>query len=64
MTFRWASAAMLPTASEAIAIPAIAHVQRCSSPGNAVMSTRNVTTSAATFVADDMNAVTGVGAPW
>src|SRR3954463_9350023 len=54
---------MLPTASEAQAMPAIAHVQRCSSPGNAVTSRRYVTTSAAILVADDMNAVTGVGAP-
>jgi hypothetical protein len=64
LTFRWASAAMFPTASEMIAIPATAHVQRCSSPGNAVSSTRSITTRAATFVAEDMNAVTGVGAPW
>ena len=29
-----------------------------------MFSTRSVTTSAATFVAADMNAVTGVGEPW
>ena len=45
-------------------MPAIAHVQRYSSAGNAVRSSRRVTTSAVTFVADAMKAVTGVGAPW
>ena len=64
MTFRWASAAMLPIASEAHAMTAIAHVHRRFSSGNAVSSMRLVTTSAATFVAEAMNAVTGVGAPW
>src|SRR5579863_721287 len=64
LTLRCVSAAMLPIASEAHASAAIAHVQRRASPGNATTSTRNVTTNAATFVADDMNAVTGVGAPW
>ena len=39
-TFRCASAAMLPIASEAHAIPAIAHVQSRSSSGNAVTSSR------------------------
>ena len=44
-------------------MPAKAHVQRCASWGNAVCRTRSVSSSAATLVADDMNAVTGVGAP-
>src|SRR5579862_1614140 len=64
LMFRCVSAAMLPIASDAHTIPATAHVQRRASLGNAVSSTRYVTTSAATLVADDMNAVTGVGAPW
>src|SRR3954469_5056747 len=63
-TFSCASAAMFPIASETQAIAAIAQVHRYASCGNAVTSTRSATTSAATFVADDMNAVTGVGAPW
>ena len=37
--------------------------QRCSSCGNAVAITRNASTSAATFVAADIHAVTVVGAP-
>ena len=40
LTFRCTSAAMFPTASEAHAMPAIAHVHRCCSPGNAVTSRR------------------------
>src|SRR5215475_6444216 len=63
-TFFWTSAAMLPHASEVHAIAAIAHRQRRSSAGNATTRTRYMTTSAAIFVADDMNDVTGVGAPW
>src|SRR5437899_5230378 len=63
-TFRCTSAAMLPQASEMQAMIAIVQRQRCVSPGNATVSTRYVTISAATFVADDMNDVTGVGAPW
>ena len=62
-TFRCTSAARLPIASEATAIPANAHVQRCASCGNAVRSRRNASANAATFVAADMNAVTVVGAP-
>ena len=58
------SAAMLPQASETQAITASAIVQRFSSLGKAVTSRRIVRTRAATFVAADMNAVTGVGAPW
>ncbi len=54
---------MLPQASETMAITATAIVQRSSSAGNAVTSTRSVRTSATAFVAADMNAVTGVGAP-
>ena len=58
------SAARLPIASEAHASTAIAIRQTSSCAGNAVTSTRYVTTSAAAFVAADMNAVTDVGAPW
>src|SRR5579862_9220537 len=58
------SAARLPTTSEATAMPANAHDHRCSSCGNAVRTMRKVRANAATFVADDMNAVTVVGAPW
>src|SRR5437868_14227250 len=63
LTFRCTSAAKLPTTSDATAMPASAHDQRCSSDGNAVRSSRNASMNAATFVAADMNAVTGVGAP-
>src|SRR5206468_2277537 len=62
-TFRWTSAAKLPTTSDATAMPANAHDQRCSSCGNAVRNSRNASANAATFVAADMNAVTVVGAP-
>ena len=54
---------MFPTASETIAITATASVQRCSCSGKATVRIRSVSTSAATFVAADMNAVTEVGAP-
>src|SRR6185437_3492794 len=57
------SAARLPITSEQTAIAASATVQRCAWLGNAVTSTRSVTTSAAALVAAAMNAVTGVGAP-
>src|SRR5437763_16608992 len=60
---RWTSAAKLPTTSDATAIPANAHDQRCASCGKAVRTTRSATVNAATFVAEDMNAVTVVGAP-
>ena len=63
-TSRCTSAAKLPMTSDATAMPANAHDQRCVSCGNAVRSTRSMSTNAATFVADDMNAVTVVGAPW
>ncbi len=43
---------------------ATAIVQISLSSGNAVTRMRRVTTSAAVFVAADMNAVTDVGAPW
>ena len=62
-TFRCTSAARFPIASDATAIPANAHVQRRASCANDVSSTRSASSSAATFVAADMNAVTGVGAP-
>jgi len=61
---RWTSAAKLPTTSDATAMPANAHDYRWSSCGNAVRRTRTASTNAATFVAEDMNAVTVVGAPW
>jgi hypothetical protein len=54
---------MLPQASEMQAMTAIAIVQRSSSAGNAVTSTRMVRTRATALVAADMKAVTGVGAP-
>src|SRR3954467_3939967 len=63
----WTSAARFPTASEQHAITAIVTVQSRASCGNAVTRTRIVSTSAAVFVAADMNAVPGVGAlsyPW
>src|SRR6185369_10748616 len=63
LMFRCTSAAKLPTASDAIAMPASAHVHRCASCGNAVRRIRNASMNAATFVAADMKAVTGVGAP-
>src|SRR5579871_2108352 len=63
LTFDWTSAARLPITSDATAIAANATDQRCSSRGNAVVTRRNASTSAATFVAADIHAVTGVGAP-
>ena len=56
---------MLPTASEMLAIAGDRprpEVLLARERGHAARG--SVTTSAATFVADDMNAVTGVGAPW
>ena len=58
------SAARFPHASETQAITASATVQRFCSCGKAVTRRRIVAIRAATFVAADMNAVTGVGAPW
>ena len=55
---------MLPHASEMHAITARATVQSRASFGKAVTRSRIVAIRAATFVAADMNAVTGVGAPW
>src|SRR5579862_688591 len=63
-TFRWTSAAMLPHARDAHASPAIVHRHSSWSCGNVTERTRYATTSAAIFVADAMNDVTGVGAPW
>src|SRR5215213_7567265 len=63
-TSRWTSAARFPTASEAQASTATAIRQVSSWSGKAVVRTRMVTTTAAAFVAADMNAVTEVGAPW
>ena len=62
-TVRCTSAAKLPITSEHTAITASATVQRCAFPGNAVVRMRSATTRATVFVAADMNAVTGVGAP-
>jgi hypothetical protein len=53
----------LPIASEIVAMIAKAQPQRCWLAGNAVVMTRNARRSAATFVADDIQAVTVVGAP-
>ena len=53
----------MPIASEIVAMIAKAQPQRCWSAGNAVVIRRNVSSSAATFVADDIQAVTVVGAP-
>ena len=64
LTSVWTSAARFPQASEMQTITASEIVQSSSSEGNAVTSRRIVRTSAAIFVAADMNAVTGVGAPW
>ena len=61
--FFWTSAAKLPSTSEQTAITAIAIVQSSSSCGKAVTRIRSVSSSAATFVAAAMNAVTEVGAP-
>ena len=61
---RWASAPRFPQASEIAASTATAIVHTSLWSGNAVTSTRSMTTSAAVFVAADMNAVTEVGAPW
>ncbi len=63
LTFVWTSAARFPIASDAQAITAIVTVQSRASCGKAVTSTRRVRTRATVFVAADMNAVTGVGAP-
>src|ERR687891_2930005 len=64
LTSLCASAARLPHASETHAMTATAIVQMSLSSGNAVTRIRSVITSAAVFVAADMNAVTEVGAPW
>ena len=57
------SAARLPSV-----IVSTASTARASSHGlswlSRLASTRNSAVNAATFVATDMNAVTGVGAPW
>src|SRR5206468_9495996 len=62
-TFRCTSAARLPIASEIVAMTAKAQPQRCWLAGNAVVISRNARSSAATLVADDIHAVTVVGAP-
>src|ERR671922_145836 len=62
LTSDWTRAARLPHASEIETITARAIVQSFSSCGKAVLRRRSVKTSAATFVAADMKAVTGVGA--
>ena len=63
-TSRCASAPRFPQTSEIAASTATAIVQTSLCSGNAVTRTRRVTTSAAVFVAADMNAVTEVGEPW
>ena len=63
LTFRWTSAARLPTASETHGDAPRRDRPEVRLLGNAVTSTRSMRTSAAVFVAADMNAVTGVGAP-
>src|SRR3990172_731347 len=63
LTSSWTSAARFPTTSDAQASAAAATVQISACSGNAVTSTRQVTTNAAALVAAAMNAVTGVGAP-
>ena len=62
-TFAWASAAMLPQASEMHARTAIAILQSSSLAGNATVSRRSATASATALVAAAMKPVTGVGAP-
>ena len=62
-TLRCASAARLPITSDATAMTATAIDQISDCSGKAVTRTRSMTTSATAFVADDMNDVTGVGAP-
>src|SRR6266545_3663828 len=63
LTFRCTSAARLPIASDAHASTATTIVHRWASCGNATRNTRRIRISAVAFVAADMNAVTGVGAP-
>ena len=53
----------MPTASDTHTMTASAIVQSSASPGNAVVRRRSASTSAVTFVAAAMKAVTGVGAP-
>ena len=59
-----AIARMLPTTIETAARPHTTGAQSHASAWNATSSTRISAANAATFVAADMNAVTGVGAPW
>src|SRR6476619_2319364 len=63
LTLRCARAARLPITSEITASTAIAIDQISDCSGNAVTRIRSVTTRATAFVAADMKAVTGVGAP-
>ena len=63
LTFVWRSAPRFPIANEAITIAARPICHTSDWRGNAVTSTRSANTSATTFVAADMKAVTGVGAP-
>ena len=60
----WAIASTQPTTIESAASTQITGCQSHVSGWNATISTRINATKAATFVAADMNAVTGVGAPW
>src|ERR687898_395991 len=60
----WTTAATLPTTSDAIASAPTAGRQSFRNSGNDTWNTRTRAANPATLVADDMNAVTGVGAPW
>src|SRR6516165_2224593 len=58
------TAAMLPTARVSAASAHTAGRQSSRYVGNASVNTRIRAAKPAALVADDMNAVTGVGAPW
>jgi hypothetical protein len=63
-TSDWAIASTLPTTIETADRAATAGARsHCKAP-KATSSTRTSATNTATFVAADMNAVTGLGAPW
>src|SRR2546421_2310654 len=64
LTSFWTMATTLPTASDSMARAPIAGRQSSLNNGNATVNTRSNAANPATLVADDMNAVTGVGAPW
>ncbi len=60
----WAMASTLPTITDAAARTQITGTQSHESGWRATSRTRTRARNAATLVAADMNAVTGVGAPW